>query len=114
MIESCNWQLLNEADYEDFTSLKRIMKMYRVLYLKTEKGDSVAASIWVDLRVAIYENPGITRKQLEVADLICGQAMPEEEVARCLELSPSSVRRRFNTSVKRVQKKLLKTARKRP
>ena len=61
-----NWGLLNSVDYETHNGVKSAMVLYGFYERKMEQGDSVAASIWVDLKTAIYKPKLLTAKQVEV------------------------------------------------
>ena len=105
-MDSCNWNLLERADYEDFDSMKEMLVLYNWHKLRAAKGDSVALSILVDLHTAIYSGV-LTRKQLEVVELYCMHNITQENIAAALGVNQRAISYRINGAVKVIQKTLL-------
>ena len=101
-----NWPLLESANYEDFSSVKRMVVLYNWLEKKAVAGDTVAAAIWVDIKSAIYDEPKLKGKLLEVVELVSQHYMPQEQVALELQIAQSNVSRRLNRAVNFIMVKL--------
>ena len=99
-----NWDLLNSADYESHKGVKSLMVCYKLYERKMMQGDTVAASVWVDLKTAIYKPKLLTVKQMEVVELVCMHNMSLVAVAEYLKLDHTSIRDRFDGAVGRVKK----------
>lgn len=57
-----NWVLLNYADYQSTSRIKRLLKSKGSLHKLAERGDQVAHSICIDLETALQV---LTPKQLD-------------------------------------------------
>ena len=98
---------MNQCDYDNFHSVKRMVVLYNWLEKQAAAGDGVAAAIWVDIKTAIYGEPRMKGRMLEIVELIGQHYMPQEEVAKQLEVSQEYVSVYFNRGVNKIQKKLL-------
>ena len=101
-----NWGLLNSVDYETHEGVKSLMVCYQLYERKMMQGDTVAASIWVDLKTAIYKPKLLTTKQMEVVELVCMHNMSITVVAEYLKLNHRAVGFRFDGAVVKVKKLL--------
>lgn len=105
-----NWDLLNSANYEEFDSVKTMMCLYTALekWAHWETcGDRVSASIFLDIKTAIYAEGVLTIKQREVVELICYYHFTQEMAAEYLRISQQAVNYRFDGAVSNIQKMLL-------
>jgi predicted DNA-binding protein (UPF0251 family) len=105
-----NWDLLNRADYNDFNRVKEMMCLYTALekWAHWEScGDRISASIFTDIRDAIYMEGVLTVKQREVVELICYFHFTQDMVAEFLKIRRQSVGNRFDGAVVNIQKALL-------
>ena len=60
---SCNWELLNDANYHSPYVVKRLLRKMINLEHYARKGDTVAQSILIDLTDAINNDKVLTFKQ---------------------------------------------------
>ena len=60
---SCNWELLNDANYHSPYVIKRLLRKMISLEHYARKGDTVAQSILIDLTDAINNDKVLTYKQ---------------------------------------------------
>ena len=60
---SCNWELLNDANYHSPYVVKRLLRKMINLEHYARKGDTVAQSILIDLTDAINNDKVLTYKQ---------------------------------------------------
>ena len=60
---SCNWELLNDANYHSPYVVKRLLRKMINLEHYARKGDTVAQSILIDLTDAINDDKVLTFKQ---------------------------------------------------
>ena len=103
---SCNWDLLNRADYEDFHQLKQMLILYNTHERNAARGDTVSAAIYVDLKTAIYSGV-LTEKQLEAVELFCMHNMTYESIGQYLDIGHPRVIGRVHRAVRSIQKSLL-------
>ena len=97
---------MNQCDYDNFHSVKRMVVLYNWLEKQAAAGDGVAAAIWIDIKTAIYGEPRIRGRQLEVVELISRHYMPQEQVALQLQISQQAVSRLLNRAVKTIMVKI--------
>ena len=100
-----NDALLNEADYEKFGAVKSMMAMYRSLERSAYRGDTVAHSIFVDIKEAIYSGV-LTPYQLEIVEMYFLSGHTQDDVAMKLGVGKPRVHARINAAVRNVQKVL--------
>ena len=103
---SLNWDLLNRADYENFSRVKEMLVLYNAHKRNAARGDTVSHSILVDLSTAIYSGV-LTRKQLEAIELFCMHNMKQDAIGAKLGVSHRAIGLRINAGVKTIQKLLL-------
>ena len=60
---ACNWELLNDANYNSPKVVKRLLRRMINLEHRARKGDSVAQSVLIDLQDAIEAERVLTFKQ---------------------------------------------------
>lgn len=106
-IDSCNTALLNIQHYEDISKLKQILACYNQLYLLAENGDTVAASIYVDLKIVLFESELLTavQKKTVVDYFIYGYNIVE--LAQRYGRDTSTIHQNINKGVLKLQKALL-------
>ena len=102
-----NEALLNEIDYNNFFGVKKALAMYNALERLSEKGDTVALSILIDLKTAIYKPKLLTPKQLEVVELYFMHRMPIRQIASDLGVSFQAISYRLVGAIKNIQRALL-------
>jgi predicted DNA-binding protein (UPF0251 family) len=101
-----NWELLDSADYEKFNAVKRMVILYSWLEKKAIAGDTVAAAIWIDIKNAIYSEPPLKGKQLEVVELVSQHYLTQEQVGLEMCISQQAVSRLLNRAVNTIMNKL--------
>ena len=99
---SLNWDLLNRADYENFSRVKEMLVLYNAHKRNAARGDTVSHSILVDLSTAIYSGV-LTRKQLEVIELYCMHNMKQDAIGAKLGLNKTNISRRIDRAIKAIQ-----------
>lgn len=99
-----NDALLNAANYEDFHSMKEMVAMYSGLERSIYFGDSVAHSIFVDIKEALGV---LSPKQKEAVRLCYMDMLPVRDAAASLGISLDSMQSRLNGAVRKMQKVLL-------
>ncbi len=100
-----NDALLNEADYEKFGAVKSMLAMFNSHERAAYRGDTVAHSILVDLKEAIYSGV-LTGPQLEAIELYFVRGHTQQDVSLMLGISRQSVQGRVNSAVRNIQKVL--------
>lgn len=104
-IETYNTQLMTLADYSDTEKLKSLFRNYFNLLGLAECGDTVAASILIDLNVSIQSD---TLTQLQRVCII-GHLMHKStlrELSTDLNKSESTIRQAISGGIKKIQKAL--------
>jgi hypothetical protein len=101
-----NIALLNYADYSDERKLRQLISSYNALYALAQKGDSVAAAIFVDLKNALYTEGVLSVSQRECIEmcLLCGMKL--HEVGSELSVSEVAVHALIGRGLKNMQKYL--------
>ncbi len=106
-IEHFNEALINEIDYNSFSGVKKALALHNSLERLSEKGDTVALSILIDLKTAIYTPKVLTIKQLEVVELYFIYCMTQRQIAFELGISFQAVNERLNGAIKNIKSALL-------
>lgn len=104
-IEPINHALLNEVEYETYNGMKMALTLYNYLDRCSRRGDTVAHSILVDLKTAIYSGY-LTERQLEAVELYFIYCMTQDDIARIFGISKQGVSRIISRSVRTIQKTL--------
>ncbi len=100
-----NDALLNEADYEKFGAVKAMLSMFNSHERAAYRGDTVAHSILVDLKEAIYSGV-LTKPQLLAVEMYFIEGHTQQDVAVEFGISRQSVQGRVNSAVRNIQKVL--------
>ena len=98
-----NWQLLNYCDYTNIRVFKRMLRKYYLLRTLAERGDSVAAAIFVDLKNAL-NNEGVlsARERYCVKAWIDGRK--QWEIAGTYDTYQQYISRDIHRGIKKMQK----------
>ena len=97
-----NIALLNYADYTDERKLRQLISSYNALYALAQKGDTVAASIFVDLKNALYTEGVLSVSQRECIEMCVIDGTTQDDAAKILGVSRETVK----THVKRGMTKI--------
>jgi DNA-binding CsgD family transcriptional regulator len=85
-----NWEMLNDAEYQYYPTVKRFLRKMQQLKHCARKGDSVAHSIYLDLRYAVYAKDVLSFKQRRYIQLwIDGYKVMD--IAQKYRVSPATV-----------------------
>lgn len=105
--ENYNVRLMEKYNYHNQSDIKELYRQYNNLYELGKCGDTVALSIWIDIKTAAFETNILTRKQKRylVRHLINKETL--REIGTEEELDFSTIRDHVNGAIKRIQKHLL-------
>lgn len=103
-IDTYNHKLMNIADYSNKNHLKNLFKNYSNLEELSQCGDTVAASIFIDLREALDPANGIVTT-LERTWMIMHyiDKLTMKEIASNFNRDTSAVHYRIESGIRRVQ-----------
>lgn len=105
-IQTYNVQLMSIANYDNRNQLKNLYHNYYQLEELAEQGDSVACSIFVDLKTALFHPSVLTDNQRESIILHLIKGMTIKQVSQDLNKSESTIHESVNGGLKRIQKAL--------
>ena len=101
-----NSSLMNMANYNNIKSLQHLLGNIHNLEKLAEMGDSVSASIVIDLRGALVSDK-LTEKQKQCLELKYEYKYTNKEIAEDMDLkSDNSVRKHLQGGLKRIRKVL--------
>lgn len=104
-IETYNYQLMIIADYDDEALIKKLLKNFHNLEALAQAGDSVACSIYVDLKTAL-NSPCLTVLQRDcvIAHLI--EKEPLNQIAQDLAKDKSTIQGHVDKGIEKIKKAL--------
>lgn len=105
-MDNYNHELMAIADYSDVRSLRLLYMKYRQIISLAEAGDSVAASIAVDLKTALF-HPGVLTDQQR--ECIIGHVVNRytfRELEYELQIDKSTIHYHVNIGLNRLQTSL--------
>lgn len=107
-IETYNLQLMNISDYYNLKTLKKLYKNYNNLSYLAQAGDSVAASVFIDLKTALDQNLNVlTEIQRHCIVDYYVHNYTLKELAYYYDRDESTVLDNINAGIKRIQKALI-------
>ena len=92
---SCNWELLNDANYHSPHVVKRLLRKMISLEHYARKGDTVAQSILIDLTDAMNNDKVLTYKQQRYLKLWL-EGYRQIDIAAMHRISQQAVGRRID------------------
>lgn len=98
-----NDELMALADYSDVRKLRFLYRKYNLLESLAETGDSVAASIVIDLKTALF-HPGVLSERQR--DCIIGHLVNQityRDLEHDLKIDKSTIHYHVNVGLKRLQ-----------
>ena len=104
-ISTYNVQLMAIANYGDAKQLKNLYRNYHNLDELSENGDTVAASIYIDLKTALHCNY-LTELQRVCIMKHLIEKSTLREVSEDINKSSSTIRGAINGGLKRIMKSL--------
>lgn len=104
-VEVFNQRLMNIANYDDLAQLRNLLANLHNLEALAVTGDSVAASIAVDLKAAL-DNGLLTCSQRRYLVLHFLDKEPYAQLARDYHLDEATIRAHILAAVKRLQQVL--------
>ena len=102
-----NIALLNYADYTDERKLRQLISSYNALYALAQKGDSVAAAIFVDLKNALYTEGVLSVSQRECIEMHLVDGWELREVARERSSTTGATDTHIRRAIAKIQRYLL-------
>lgn len=106
-----NTQLMEATDYERGGCIKSLIKNLLWLERMSERGDTVASSVLIDMKNALGFYGGqlievLTPKQKQVIEAVLMEDVPQKDIAFEMEISQQGVSFLLNGGIKRMQKYL--------
>ena len=98
-----NIALLNYADYTDERKLRQLISSYNALYALAQKGDTVAAAIFVDLKNALYTEGVLSVSQRECIEMCLMDGMKQHEAGKVLGVAQQVVTVHIMRGLKKVE-----------
>lgn len=106
VIQSYNHELMGMANYRNHKTLRRLYRRYYQFEHLARAGDAVAASIYIDMKTALYHPGVLTDKQREciVGLLVDNKTFRELEAE--LERDKATIHQHVASGIKRLQASL--------
>lgn len=104
-IDTYNVQLMALADYNNQAKLKHLLRNFLNLHSLAEAGDSVAASIYVDLKTALFSTYLTELQRVCIYEHLVHKSTLSE-LAGDIKKSESTIRQAVNGGIKNIQKAL--------
>ena len=96
-----NWELLRWADYSNPKRIKALLMRMNNLLLLAEKGDTVAHSIYIDLKNALYTKGVLSDKQRKYL-LLWMAGWEQGQIAWASDVWTRSVERTLGVAIKNI------------
>ena len=103
---ACNWELLNDANYNSPRVVKRLLRRMINLEHRARKGDSVAQAVLIDLQDAIEAERVLTFKQRKYLRLWL-DGYRQIDIATMHRVSQQAVSMKIDRAVKNISRHLI-------